>query len=59
MFDAGISTIDYPLEILNDHEAVLMGYGRHLGETIRLENSVSNDILYYSGIIMKKLNNSH
>lgn len=56
MYDAGSGTIEYPLEILNDHEAVLMGYGRHLGETVQLESNSSNDILYYSGIGFKKSN---
>ncbi len=59
VFDGPANAIDYPLEILNDHEAVFMGYGRHLGETLRIERSGSNYILYGSGMILNKLNNNN
>jgi len=46
--------ISIPLDTINEHEAVVMGDGRNLGETIRAVMENGEEILYYSGFRLKK-----
>jgi len=46
--------ISIPLDTINDLEAVMMGDGRNLGETIRITVENGEEILHYSGFRLRK-----
>lgn len=47
-------TIDLPLQPVNEDEAIIIGFGRGLGETIRVEKIDGQEFLMHTGSQMKR-----
>jgi len=48
------ATIRLPLKTLSDNEAVILGEGRAMGESILVLNEGGQELVYYSGFKLKK-----
>lgn len=43
----------FPIRVISNNQAIIIGNGRHLGETIQIINNKNEKVLYYSGLIFK------
>ena len=50
-----INTLAYPISVVSDNEAVILGLGRGTQETLRVVNMHGEELIAYSGYLLRKV----